>query len=308
MNRSLLKHFSTSLLLSVTLISSLTVSGFANELSKHEELDTTSPIEISVLGRYISEADFDDNNASYSFTEYGARLDWNMLSLTYVGRQYSWNDVNTAKFANSDDGLWDELHNLKLELNFDGMFNDTWGWFVSPSISSTFEKEMSSSFTTGLQGGLLYSFNENWNLILGADVALASHGEFSVNPIALVNYKNENELGLSATLGFPFTSVNYRFNENIALRTSVDMGTVEYRLADDNILASEGYLEKQEVIIGFYADITPNISNFENLEISAGVEYNTMREINVYNKNYNKIQSIDVDDAFGASLRFKYSF
>ncbi len=266
-----------------------------------------SPINLSVAGRYIGSSDVENGHGSYSVAEYAAAIEWQGLSLTYTGRKYSWDDVAALQFGNGSDEPWETLHNISIGYNKRGVFNDTWGWFAGITGQASFEEEMDKSFSAFGQAGLSYLFSKDWRVHFGV-VAMVSYDDPLVAPFIGANYRNPKELGLSASIGFPASYVNYRFNEAFALRLGALMSRNSYRLADDSSVAKEGYLSEQDVTTGLYADITPNLFDKGDLSISLGLEYTMLREIEIHDSDYNSLSDTDVDDSFGGFVRLQYTF
>ncbi len=299
-----IKRFSFLLFLFVFI--GLASTSFASEPLRQVYI-AGEPINISVAGRYIGNADFEHDAGSYSVAEYAAAIEWHGFSFTYTGRQYSWDDLNKLKFGNGNDDPWGSLHNLSLGYNKRGSINDKWGWFAGITGQSSFEEEMDKSFSAFGQAGFTYRFNDDWSTFFGV-VGTVSNDDPMVYPFVGVNYRDPKALGLSASIGFPASYAGYRFNEVIAMRLGATMTGSSYRLADDSPVAKEGYLSEQDLTTGLYVDITPKLFEAGEFAISLGLEYTTLREMEIYDKDYNKMMDIDVDDAFGGFIRLQYTF
>ncbi len=280
---------------------------FADEPLRHVYTAPDNPINVSASGRYIGEADFDNSTGGFSVAEFATGLEWRWLNFSYTGRQYNWNNVNNLSFGNGKNDPWDTIHTLSMGVNFENMINSRWGWFAGITGKSSFEQEMDNSLSAFGQVGLMYRFNNDWTTFFGL-IGSVSYDDPTIFPFIRINYRSAKDIGLSANIGIPVSYISYRFNEIIALRAGGGITGNEYRLADDSSVSKKGYVKEEDVTAGIYADITPNFTGIEHLRLSIGAEYTTLREINIYDKDYNKIQDIDIDNAMGGFVRLQYTF
>ena len=140
-------------------------------------------------------------------------------------------------------------------------------------------------------------------LHLGA-VGLISPVRPLVLPLVGVEWGNEQDFGLSATVGFPGTRVQYRFNELLAARMAARWDRDIYRLSNDSDVAKKGYMEESGYTGGAYLDITP----INNLKFTVGAELLFDRQLRLYDKGGDEFSKTDVDRSLGAVIRASYSF
>ncbi len=289
------------------LFMALAKTSFADEPLRHVYTAPDNPINVSASGRYVGNADFEDDAGGFSVAEFATSIEWRWFSFSYTGRQYNWENIHKLKFGNGKDDPWTTIHTLSLGLNFENMINQNWGWFAGITGKSSFEQEMDNSFSAFGQAGLVYIFNEDWSTFFGI-IGSVSYDDPTIFPFIRINYRSAKDLGFSASIGAPVSYINYRFNEIISLRAGGGMTGNEYKLADDSTVIKKGYIKEQDVTTGLYVDITPNFSNVEHLNISVGAEYTFLREISIYDEDYDKIMDMDMDNALGGFIRLQYTF
>ncbi len=285
---------------------------FADEPLRHVYTPTDNPINFSLSGRFMGNADLEGYGGGYSVGEYATSLEWKKLSFTYTGRKYNWDNAYSLPFGNGASDPWETLHKLTLGIKFDGSFENSpkWGWFGGVTGISAFEDEMAGSLSAFVQGGLTYDLDGDWNTSFGV-LGIFSQDDPLVLPFVRLNYRSPRDLGWSAIIGFPATYASYRFNDVVAVRAGANLSGGNYKLADDSSVVKGGYLEEQELTTGLYADITPQFlgaGGGGSLRISIGAEYTTLRELKFYDSDYNKLMENDVDDSFGGLLRVQYTF
>lgn len=263
----------------------------------------TDPLNVTVNSRFIGNADMEHDRGSYSVSQYGAAIDYKWFSLTYNKADYHWSDVSSLAFGNGKDDPWDSLQTLSFGAKTDGRFNENLGWFVGGTVISGFEKDMEDSFSLFYRGGFTYRFNDEWSGSLGI-MGLASELNPMVSPLVTINWRNPRDLGWSASIGVPATYAVYRFNDWAALRGSVAWERSQHRLADDSDVARKGYVQQEATTTGIYFDVTP----IERLSVTVGAEYLLGRKMELYDREKDKIDSMEVDDALAGVLRVKYTF
>ncbi len=254
----------------------------------------------NVYTQGYEKADTDEGGA-YSKTESGVSAGYKWFTLAYKQSEYSWSHANSVHFSKGTP--WHTLHKLSLDASFDGMFNDTLGWFASGTILSGFEDEMWDSFTFAPRGGLTFMPSYDWKFHVGA-AGLISPVRPLVLPMIGMEWRNEMDYGLSASVGFPATRVQYRFNDFLAARLAARWDRDIYRLANNSNVSRKGYVEESGYTGGAYLDITP----IENLKLTVGAEMLFDRQLRLYDKGGDEFSKTDVDRAVGAVFRASYSF
>jgi hypothetical protein len=110
--------------------------------------------------------------------------------------------------------------------------------------------------------------------------------------------------GWSFSLGAPSTVLQYRFSPLLALSLEAGYRYGVHRLADDSPVYSAGYVRHRNIVGGFYAHLAP----LEGLKITAGLEGNFWRELELYDDDGDKFVTYDIDNGLGFLLRAGYVF
>lgn len=243
-----------------------------------------------------------DAGGSYSKVESGFSAGYKWLTFSYTRTKYDWSDSKSVGFSKGHEP-WDELNRLSLDASFDGYINDSVGWFAGGALISAFEDQMWDSFSFAPHVGLKFTPAYDWAVRVGA-AALISPVRPIVLPLVGVEWRNELDYGLSASLGFPRTEVQYRFNDLLAARAAARWDRDIYRLSNDSTVSKKGYMEESGYVGGTYLDITP----LERLKLTVGAEVLFDRQLRLYDKGGDEFSKTDVDPSLGAVFRVGYSF
>ena len=247
------------------------------------------------------QADVDEGGA-YSKSQFGVSAGYQWFTLGYTRTNYSWSHTKDVNFSRGSEP-WNELHKLSLDAAFDGYLTDGLTWFAGGSVIAGFEKDMWGSFTFAPRGGLRFSPTADLGFSVGA-VGLISPVRPLVLPLIGIEWRNERDLGLSASLGFPATKVQYRFNDVLAARAAVAWSRDMYRLSNGSSVARKGYVEEAGYTSGAYLDITP----LDQLTFTVGGELLSGRTLRIYEKGGDELSRADVERSLGAVLRASYAF
>lgn len=242
-----------------------------------------------------------DDGGSYSKVESGVTAGYKWLTFSYTRTKYDWSDSKSVNF--SDGEPWDELNRLALDASFDGYVNEWISWFAAGTLISAFEDQIWDSFSFVPRGGLKFTPAYDWSVRLGA-AGFISPVRPIILPLVGVEWRNELDYGLSASVGFPATRVQYRFNDVVSTRLAARWSRDIYRLSNDSSVAKKGYVEESGYTGGAYLDITP----LERLKLTVGAELLFDRKLRLYDKGGDEFTKTDVDPALGAVFRVGYSF
>lgn len=265
-----------------------------------------TPVTVRATGNYISSADYKDSDASSSVISGGIRLNAGGLSMSYEGKNYSWNKVNQLEFGNGQDNPWDALHRLTLGYALNGAINKSWFYGAGITGTSAFEEEMSDSFGGAVRGHIGYIFNENWSAIIGARVFINSI-RASAMPFIGITYAgyDQDGAGFFLNLGAPSTEAGYAFSNYSKLRFHFSVDGKTYRLKDNSPVANAGYVELNSMVAGVYYDWKP----FKGFSVSLGPEYYFSREMKTFDRHGDRFGgTIKQDAAFGGLLSLRYKF
>lgn len=254
---------------------------------------------------YIGDADFRDGGSS-SVGGVQVSIKSMGFSFGYEGRNYQWDDVSALDFGNGTDDPWDTLHRLSLGYEHNGFITKEWSYMAGVTLASAFEKEMDDSFGAAVRGGFIYMHDENMSFMIGARLFKNSF-RTSFMPFLGVNYEDfdENGAGGFFSFGAPSTQAGYAFSNEGKVRFTFGMDGRTYRLSDDSVVVSKGYVETSAMQMGLYYDWTPTRA----FSLSVGPEYCFNREIKLFDKDGDRIGDKEKQDAaVGLKLAIGYKF
>ena len=265
-------------------------------------LAQTEMPKFEVSTRAYTKGDVDDRNGKYSVTKTNITASWRWFTLSYTHSDYDWKHPNRLPFGNGDDP-WDTFHKLMFDAKTDDAITENLSWFGGATLVSGFEDEMTDSFSLIGRGGLRYNFSSDLGVSAGA-VGMLSPVHSMILPLVGVHWRHENDLGFSANVGYPLTTVRYRFSDLLRLRAVNYWSRDVVRLANDSNVRRKGYVEECGYTAGAYLDIMP----LPGLTATVGAEYMYDRDMRIYNKSGHIKGKYDVEDAFGGVLRLNYKF
>lgn len=267
-----------------------------------EDPGKPSDLAVNVWGGYLADADV--GGGQVSATAFRARVSYKGFSFFYQRADYSWDNVEGLPFGNRKDEPWETLQIASLGYRHGGKINQGWSWFGNLRVYSAFESEMDDSFGVGAMGGVRYRINKQWGLVLG--VAGRYHPvESLVLPIVGLSWNEATPQGFSAQIGFPRSSLSYRFNPGLALHLKmIEFNQYTYRLADDSDVERSGYMKVEDMIAGVQLDYSP----IRHLTLEASLSYTIDRTLTSYDSDGNNENEYDVDNALGGMLRVVYRF
>jgi hypothetical protein len=267
------------------------------------EVSSTGPL-LSFTGNYVSRADVQDSDADVSVTGLKGLVEYKDFSFSYERLDYSWSDSEKLPFGNGESSPWDILHALSMRYSRHGSINSNWKYFVGGAASSAFEEQMQNSYGFGVFSGATYIYSPTLQFTLGTGFV---HHEIQTKavPVVGISWNQGAAEGLSVAIGFPDTSLSYRFNPQWKARSRIlqfDQGV--YRLADDSTVEEKGFLEKQDLV----TDLEIEYSPIKTLSIIAGVQYFFKRELTFHDDNDDHEQTFDLDNAWGGVLSVSHNF
>ena len=265
-------------------------------------LAQTDMPKFEISTRAYTKGDVDDRNGKYSVTKTNITASYRWFTLSYTHSDYDWKHPGRLPFGNGDDP-WDTFHKLMLDAHTDDYITENLSWFGGATVVSGFEDEMTDSFSLIGRGGLRYAFTPELGVSLGA-VGMLSPVHSMALPLVGVHWRNEEDYGFSANIGYPLTSVRYRFNDMLRVRAVNYWSRDVTRLANDSNVRRKGYVEESGYTAGAYLDIMP----LPGLTATVGAEYMYDRDMRIYNKSGHRKGKYDVEDAFGGILRLNYKF
>lgn len=248
-------------------------------------------------------ADIDGTDTSIGYTEFSAGLEWQFILFDIDHREYHWR--NSASFG-VDPGLypWETLTRIAPGLQYYSELFNKWGlWFKFVAISG-FEDDISlQSWTYNPQVLGFYRYTQRIALYSGIGI-LYHPVESDPYPVFGIYWNMESKDGFSGAVGFPATRVRYGFNEKVALKINYEFDIRTYHLAQNNVLAPEGYVRIE--------DLKPSIhvewNLLEELTLSLGIRLYVSRSMTVFDHEKDELTSHDVSSSWAYLLGIDYRF
>lgn len=259
-------------------------------------------LKIDANTQAYARGDVDDRNGKYSVSRTNVTARYRWFTLSYRYSHYDWSHPRRLPFGNGDDP-WESFHRIALDGRTSDFITEDLEWFGGATVVSSFEDEVSRSFSLIGRAGLRYAITPDLRVSAGA-AGFLSYAHPMILPLVGIEWRNEEDYGFSATLGYPSTALRYRFNDLVRLRATNTWSRDLTRLANDSNVRRKGYVEESAYTAGAYLDLTP----LAGLVATVGVEYQYDRRMSIYNKSGHRKGKYDVDDAFGGIFSLGYSF
>jgi hypothetical protein len=258
---------------------------------------------MTVDTNYFAMSDIDDDKGRFEVHSGDVSLKYSHLRIGYQFSNYTWENKNDLTMGNKQDDPFDKLHSMYVGFDYDNMLSRQWGYFVLGALRSSFEEEMSNSFSGILSGGAIYVWSRQLQARAGIGI-VASKPDTKVIPAVGVTWNMAAAKGFKCAVGFPRTELRYVFNPMWAVHSNFSWDTNTYKLAHDSTLMEKGWIDVRTMIVGAYVSITP----FEDFVVTFGPEYLFNRKITVYKENARKDDDYRVDNSWGLRLKLSYSF
>ena len=263
---------------------------------------------IKVWTGFVGRSDIGNDQGQVEYIRSGLSVSVSRFSFSYQGKSYAWGDRQRLPFGNRNDDPWSELRAVGLKLSHFGALDRKFRYFIGGRLSSSYEQGASGLLGVGAYGGLLYGVSRRWQLSFGMGI---SHNKVNTNVLPMFGLSwnrgpggGAAVKGWSASIGFPETSVSYRFNPEVALRLGLSFDKDIYRLSGGSTAQPDGYLETQDAILGLYLDLNPT----KRFKVILGVQGNFAREMVLYDRDERHVRTYDLDPAWGGVLNLALSF
>jgi hypothetical protein len=286
------------LIISLALFLSSTVAALASEDVQQRPMISTT---LSLM--QIDDSKIDSTDASFGYTESSVGLDAQLVFLNVDYREYDWKDSSSFGGRPGIDP-WKTLTRIAPGLQYFKKFNEKWAVWPKVAAIAGFEDEISSdSWTYNPQVVGLYMYTKQMTIYGGLGM-LYHPIESVVYPVLGVAWNMDSKDGISGAVGFPETMLRYGFSEKLALKMDFQWDIRYYRLADDNDLASGGYVKIEDLIPGLQIEYEA----LKGLTFRLGVRRYLGRKLTVFNSKENELTSNDVSDSSAYLLGVGYKF
>lgn len=242
-------------------------------------------------------ADIDDSHGNdVKTTTYGIMGGNEFFTLGYKNTHYSFSGWEPI----------DKLQMLFADIHYASNFNEHLGYFVGLELASGWEEDfsLSDNYSIRPRVGISYAIDRNFSLLLGVK-ANFNEADNRFIPIVGLKYRDPSEIGFSTLLGYPETTLQYRFNNYLALMGRFYAVNQDvYQLRSDSPMAPDGYLVEESMNGRLGLVFTP----MQTFSISAGLDASFNREYKVYNEYGDELKSWETDTAWGGYVNFDVNF
>jgi hypothetical protein len=282
----------------------MSTSLFAKETKlKKGLLERMVQPKVSLNSSYLSDANINGSDGSVQVAKNSIRINNAIGGITYTNWSFLWNNVADLPFGNGLDKPIKQMHRLKLNATLPYFISDKWFLITSLSVNTTFEKEMKSSYGTGIFSFASYKINDDHAIQMGAFANYHPVSTLAL-PVISYSYRARKTDGLQVILGFPRAFVGYFINDDLLLRGGMVFSQSVIKLSNESVIESSGYIEAEDYMgnIGLVYEVSPSFT------LDTDLLYSLKRNFTIYNSSGDEQSAYSIKPSFGVSMRLKYLF
>lgn len=258
---------------------------------------------VSLESSYLSDAALRGYNASVAVHKNRISLNNEIFGFSYSHLAFDWENPQNLPFGDKTHSPIEQMHSLNFHANIPYYVNEKWFILTSVSAKSSFEVESSNSYGAGLFSFASYKLDDEHSFEFGA---FANYHPTStlVLPVISYSYRARQSDGLKFVLGFPRTYVGYHLNEDTLLRFGVIFSQSLSRLSDTSTIEKAGFIETKD----YLGNLGVSYEVHKNFNIETDLLYSLKRDIIIYSKDADELNSYSVKPSFGLNLKLVYIF
>jgi len=262
---------------------------------------TASGLSLEAGGTAVAPADVSGAGMAVWRDEFKATYDTEHVGvdLGYTGSHYDFSKTGRLPFGGR--APFGDLHRFDAGVTAKGGLWGNVGGFVGLRGGLGYERDPGGGFDGTALAGIVVPLGSRWAMTLGGGVSVS---KVETQPVAIAGLRYESGSRFTADLGFPRTEVVWRGGEWWGLRLTGGIEAGQYRLADDNPAAPDGYVSMLSPQAGLWFDLRP----MEGLSASFGALYALPGTMTFYRESGSRIKRFDVGGAPGGGLRLRYEF
>ena len=285
------------LLLSIALIYHLNA-----EEKKPTLLEQIIQPKISFQHDYLSDAKFEDLQASVQTSKQKIQINNGIMGFSYSRWDFEWSDADDLDFYRGKIPI-ESMQSMRFYANYPVRINEKWFMLNMVNINATYEDEYDDAFGAGISSFFSYKLDEKHSLQLGAFANYHSIKTLLL-PVIGYSYRVRERDGLQMVLGFPRAYIGYHLSPKLLLNAGMVYSQAVIRLADDSGIEPQGYIEAKDYQgnAGFRYEVN------KHFEVSADLLYAFKRDFNTYNRDAKEIESYSIEPSLGAIMKIKYLF
>lgn len=257
--------------------------------------------DLSYSNWYLTDADVDQTDGSFSMTRQRVSAKWASIGVTYQRWDFNWSDVASLPFGDGVHDPWKSLESVSVSARVLRRLGLRWSYVVGLSAGYLYESDTSDSFGAAVFGGMGYGFDRKTILRFGA---MVSYHPIRTVVWPMVGLDLRSESGFSATIGFPKTELAWRFTPKWEASLSALADRAVARLADDSAVEPNGYLESTNYMGAVGLTYRP----VKGLALDLRWAQSLSRSVTFYDEDGHETRDFDVGRAPGVLLGVTYRF
>ena len=281
----------------------LKVTLFSGHIPKKTGLEKMIQPKISLDSGYISDASISGYKGSVLVRKNRLSINNKIAGFSYTNWNFIWNRLQSLPFGNGISNPIKHMHRLKVNANIPYFLNKKWFLLSSLSLKSTFEKETDNSYSGGFFSFASYKLDNEHSIAFGAFANYHPISTFSL-PVLSYSYRASQNKGFKFILGFPRTYIGYHINKKLLLRFGSIFSQSIIRLSDKSTIEESGFIEAKDYMGNF--GLSYEID--ETINIQTDLICSIKRDVTVYSKNGNKLNSYWINPSLGLNFRVTYIF
>ncbi len=243
------------------------------------------------------------SDARVSSSRYGIESSYSHFTLAYDYSEYSWDKARDSDISTGGQTPWKGLHRVSLRARKNFFLSQEWMFNLGGAASSYFEREMSESFSFRADFSFVRLFESGWSTGFGAG-GVYHPVESRLLPLIVIGYAPTGDMGFSARIGFPETSLRYGLSESLAARTYLRYTARIYRLKNNSPVSRKGYFREQGFKLGAELEVKP----VQPLSVTIGPYYLMDRKWEIYNRNKSRVHREKLKGGPGMIISLSWKF
>ena len=265
-------------------------------------LEQMTQPKITFQSDYLSDAGFENFDASVKTSKQKMRINNDMFGFSYSRWEYDWERADTLPFYKGKTPI-ESMQRVKLHANLPVFINEEWFMLNVVNVNATYEKEFNNAFGAGVLSFLSYKVDEQHAIQMGAFANYHPVKTLAL-PVLGYTYRLREKEGLSVLLGFPRAYVGYKLSPNLLFNAGMVYSQAVIRLADDSGIEEGGYIEAKD----FQSNIGLRYEWNEQLELSGDLLYAFKRDFTIFDHQADEIESYSIEPSAGFMVKLKYRF
>ena len=258
---------------------------------------------ISYQNVYINDSGIDGNEGELASTVHKLTVFNQLFLFGYEYWDINWKDVSELPFGDQKTDPITEMQRFNLFGQYGFKLNAENRLLIAAGLESVFEKETNESYSGQVLGMVRNKISAQHTLTFGGFYRYHKVRSRFLPSVGW-SYRERQPLGLSSTVGFPRTRLNYGFDKHWSV-----LGTFQYdqflgKLAKDSVIAADGYAEFETYKLNLDGVYAFN----KHLKLQLGAFIAPEYRFIVYDAEESRDDSYRVTPTWGTRLKISYQF